>query len=158
VSPFPGVHSENSLAPNPSSPNHYRQSLHQVGVDFMDCNPALARWHQHIIVAMDYFTKCKEAMSTIKFDGKTAKLFTFNQIIAQFEIPKSIVIDHGSHFQNEMMTELASKLGFTHGNSSPYYPQENGQVEAVNKSLKTIFQKNISQSKYDWHVMLYLAL
>jgi transposase InsO family protein len=40
-----------------------------------------------------------------------------------------------------MMKELASKLGFKHGHSSPYYPQENGQVEAVNKSLKTILQK-----------------
>jgi transposase InsO family protein len=57
-----------------------------------------------------------------------------------------------------MMTELALKLGFTHGHSSPYYPQENGQVEAVNKSLKTIFQNNVSQSKSKWRVMLYTAL
>jgi hypothetical protein len=48
-----------------------------------------------------------------------------------------------------MMKELASKLGFKHGHSSPYYPQENGQVEAVKKSLKTIFQKTVSQSKSD---------
>ena len=27
------------------------------GLDFMDCNPALARGHHHIIVAVDYFTK-----------------------------------------------------------------------------------------------------
>jgi hypothetical protein len=49
-------------------------------------------------------------------------------------------------------------LGFKHGHSSPYYPQENGQVEAVNKSLKTILQKTVSQSKSDWHIMLYPAL
>jgi transposase InsO family protein len=57
-----------------------------------------------------------------------------------------------------MMTELASKLGFTHDHSSPYYPQENGQVEAMNKSLKTILQKNVRKSKSNWHVMFYLAL
>jgi hypothetical protein len=45
------------------------------------------------------------------------------------------------------MEELGDKLVFKHGHSSPYYPQENGQVE--NKSLKTILQKNVSQSKYD---------
>jgi hypothetical protein len=49
-------------------------------------------------------------------------------------------------------------MGFKHGHSSPYYPQENGQVEAVNKSLKTILQKPVSQSKSDWHLMLYPAL
>jgi hypothetical protein len=41
------------------------------------------------------------------------------------------------------MEELAAKLWFKHGYSSPYYPQENGQVEAVNKSLKTILQKTV---------------
>jgi hypothetical protein len=119
---------------------------------------ASAGGHQHIIVAMDYFTKWAEAMPTIKSDGKTATFFVFNQIIAWFRIPREIVTDHGSHFQNEMMKELASKLGFKHGHSSPYYPQENGQVEVVNKSLKTILQKTVSQSKSDWHLMLYPAL
>ena len=88
-------------------------------------------------------------MPIVKSDGKTAVFCVFNQIIAQFGIPNEIVTDHGSHFQNEMMEELAAKLGFKHGNYSSYYPQENGQVEAVNKSLKTILQKNVSQSKYD---------
>jgi transposase InsO family protein len=46
-----------------------------------------------------------------------------------------------------MMEELAAKLGFKHGHSSPYYPQENGQVESINKSLKTILQKKFGQSK-----------
>jgi transposase InsO family protein len=45
-----------------------------------------------------------------------------------------------------MMEELAAKLGFKHGHSSTYYPQENGQVESVNKSLKTILEKNVSKS------------
>jgi hypothetical protein len=127
-------------------------------VDFLDCNPTSAGGNQHIIVVVDYFTKWVEAMPTVKSDGKTVSFFVFNQIIAWFGIPSDIVIDHGNHFQNEMMEELASKLGFIHGHYSPYYTQENGQVESVNKSLKTIFQKNVSQSKFDWHIMLYPAL
>ena len=53
------------------------------------------------------------------------------------------------------MKELASKPRFKHGHSSPYYPQENGQVQAVNKSFNTILQKIIIQCKYDWYLMLY---
>ena len=34
----------------------------------------------------------------------------------------------------------------------------NGQVEAVNKSLKFILQQTITQSKMNWHIMLYPAL
>jgi hypothetical protein len=57
-----------------------------------------------------------------------------------------------------MMEELASKLGFRHGHSSPYYPQENGQVEVVKNSLKTFLQKTVSRRKSNWHIMLYPAL
>jgi hypothetical protein len=128
------------------------------GVDFVDCNPTSDGGNQHIIVVINYFTKWPEAMPTIKYDGNTVAFFVFNQIIAWFGISSEIVTDHGSHFQNEMMVELASKLGFRHGHSSPYYPQENGQVEAIKKFLKTILQKNVSRSNSNWHIMLYPVL
>jgi hypothetical protein len=118
------------------------------GVELMDYNLDSTRGNQHIIVVVDYFTKLDEAMPTIKLDGNTAIFFVFNQIISRFGIQKDIFTDNGSHLQNEMMTYLASKLGFTHDHCSPYYCQENGQVEAVNKYLKTILQKLVSQSKY----------
>ena len=57
-----------------------------------------------------------------------------------------------------MMTELSSKLGYKKEHSSSYYPQANGQVEAVNKSLKSILQRTIAQSKTNWHIMLYPSL
>jgi hypothetical protein len=98
------------------------------GVDFVDCNPTLAGGNQHIIVVVDYFTKWDEAMPTMKSDGMNEAFFIFNQIIARFGILSEIVTDHGILFQNEMMIELASKMGFKHDHSSPYYPQENGQV------------------------------
>ena len=79
-------------------------------------------------------------MPTFKDDGDTATLFLFNQIITRFDISREIVTDHGSHFQNQMMIELTSKLRLKKENSSPYYSEENGQVEVVNKSLKTILQ------------------
>jgi hypothetical protein len=81
------------------------------GIDYTTCNPPSARGHCYIIIAIDYFTKWVESMPTFKDDGETATLLLFNQIIARFDIPREIVTDHGSHFQNQMMSELTSKLG-----------------------------------------------
>ena len=106
----------------------------------MHCRPTSARGHGYFIVTMDYFTKWAEAMPTYSKDSKTPALFLFNHIIARFRIPRAIVTDHGSHFQNKIMVEISVKLGFRHDNSTPYYPQANGQVEAVNKVLKTMLQ------------------
>jgi hypothetical protein len=128
------------------------------GIDFIDCNPTLVGVHQHIIMVVNYFTKWAKAMPTMKSDEKTTYFFVFNQIIARFGIPSEIVTDHGSHFQNEMMIEIASNLGFKQDHSSPYYPQENGQVEVINKSLKTILQKTVSRSNSNWNIMLYPIL
>jgi hypothetical protein len=41
-------------------------------------------------------------------DGKMKLIFIFNHIIARFDISNKIIIDHGSHFQNKMMTKLDS--------------------------------------------------
>jgi hypothetical protein len=128
------------------------------GIDFMTCNPHSAGGHGYIIVAMDYFTKWAEAMPTFDNTRKTATLFIFNHIITRFGIPQAIVTDHGSHFQNFMMSELTDKLGLRHENSTPYYPQANDQVEAINKILITMLRRIIGIHKTSWHTMLFSAL
>ena len=84
----------------------------------MDYNPASVLGHHHIIVVVYYFTKWAEAMPTIEADGETTTHFIFNQIITEFGIPRELVTDHGRKFQNKMMEELYSKLGYNQENSS----------------------------------------
>jgi transposase InsO family protein len=128
------------------------------GIDYITYHPPSARGHRYIIVAVDYFTKWVEAMPTFKDDGETTTLFLFNKIIARFNVLKEIVTDHENQFLNKMMSELTSKLGLRQEHSSPYYPKANGQVEVVNKSLKTITQRMIKSAKSNWHLMLYSTL
>ena len=90
------------------------------GIEFTDCNLASAGGHHHIIVAIDYFMKWAEAMPTIESNGEISAHFVFNQTINWFGILKELVTDHGRHFQNRMMEELASKLGYKQEYSSSY--------------------------------------
>ena len=128
------------------------------GIDFTTCNPPSAAGHHYIIVAVDYFTKWAEAMLIYTNDARTAALFLFNHVIARFGIPKSIVTDHGTHFCNAMMAELTRMLRLDHEHSSPYYPQANGQVESINRVLKTMLQRMVGAHKSNWHVQLFSAL
>ena len=113
----------------------------------MTCNPHSAGGHADIIVAVDYFTKWAEAMPTFATDGKIAAQLILNHIIARFGVPQAIVTDQGSHFRHYMVVELTSKLVLRHDNSTPYYPQANGQVEAMNKFLVTMLQRTIEIHK-----------
>jgi hypothetical protein len=118
----------------------------KCGVYFMTCHLALDRGNFYIIVVINYLTKWVEAMPTFSNDGEKTKLFIFNQVMARFGVPREIITDHGSDFQNYMMSKLVSKLGFRQEHSSPYYPQDNGQVEVVNKSLKMILRRMINST------------
>jgi len=68
------------------------------------------------------------------------------------------VFNRCKQFENEILTELSSKLGFSREFSSPYYPESNGQVEVFNKLLKTILQHTINKYNNNWHHMLFSAL
>ena len=57
-----------------------------------------------------------------------------------------------------MMKDLSAKLGFFHENSTLYYPQANGQVDTINKVLKTMLCQMVGDHKSNWHLVLFSAL
>jgi transposase InsO family protein len=109
-------------------------------------------------VAVDYFTKWVEAMPTFNNTIETATRFFFNQVITHFRVPLQLVSDHGKHFENDIFIKIFSSLGLSHEFSSPYYPQSNGQVEVVNKFLKTMLQRIVNKHNTNWHHMLFSTL
>jgi len=128
------------------------------GINFITCNPHSSGGHAYIILAVDYFPKWADAMPTFEADGKTAAIFIFNHIIAKFGVPQEIITNHGHHFRNIMMTELIDQLGLRHDSSTPYYPQANGLVEAINKVLVVMIRRIIGIHRSNWHNMLFSVL
>jgi hypothetical protein len=128
------------------------------GIDFMKCNPTSTNGHGYIIIVVDYFTIWVEYFRTFSNDDTTTTHFVLNHIIDRFDVPNTIVMDHGSHFRNKMMIKLASRLGFHHENLISYYPQTSGEVESINRVLKTTIQRMLGKHKKKWHLMLFLAL
>ena len=124
----------------------------------MICNPPSSNGHKYIVVVVDYFTKWVEAMPTFNNTVDIASHFFFNHVISCCGVPLQLVSNHRKHFENEIFVELSSRLGFSHEFASPYYPQSNGKVEAVNKVLKTMLQHTVNKHKTNWHHMLFYAL
>jgi len=105
----------------------------------MTCNPHLVGGHGYIIFIIDYFTKWAKAMPTFNNTIEKVAYFFFNHMISRFGVLQEVVIDHGKHFQNHIITELASKFVLSHETSAPYYPQADKQVEVINKVLRLCF-------------------
>jgi transposase len=61
-------------------------------------------------------------------------------------------------FQNDLFEYMSRFLGFRHDFTTPYYPQANGQVEAMNYILKTMLQRMVDQRKTNLCHMLFSTL
>ena len=71
----------------------------------------------------------------------TAAKFIFENIVIRFGCPRILMSDQGSHFINRTMKALTEELQVQHKKSTPYHPQENGIVEALNKILEIVLTK-----------------
>ena len=75
-----------------------------------------------------------------------------------FNTPRTLISDGGSHFCNNMIEVLLKKYRVTHKVATPYHPQTSGQVEVSNREIKWILEKTVSSSRKDWALKLDDAL
>jgi transposase InsO family protein len=110
------------------------------------------------ILATDYFTKWVEAIPLKKVTSENMVEFVKEHNIYKFGIPQTITTDQGAQFVSLEFREFAESMGIKLFNSSPYYAQANGQVEASNKIMIKLIQKKINQKPKRWHSVLNEAL
>ena len=132
--------------------------FYKWAIKFMTCNPPLVGGHKYIIMVVDHFTKWVEAMPTFNSKADTATCFFFNHVITHFGVPQQLVSYHSSHFKDIVWKNISAMLKFEHQYSSVYYPHGNGQVEAVNKILKTMLQRMVDTHKSNMHHLLFSSL
>jgi hypothetical protein len=130
------------------------------GLDYVGPIKPAARGSQarYIKVATDYMTKWAEARAVRKADARSTTKFIYEHIITRFGCPIEMVTDRGTHFINEVITELLTKFMVIHRKSTPYYPRRNGQAESTNKILSGILTKICEVKRTDWETKLHFAL
>lgn len=101
-------------------------------------------------MAIDYFTKWVEAEPLAKIIEANTFKFLWKNIICRFGIPYSIVLDNGKQFDNKKVRSLCEELSIKKHFSTLHHPQANGQVEAVNKTIKHVLKRKLDVSKGAW--------
>lgn len=87
-------------------------------------------WGQQICtLATVYFIKWVEAEAYGTITQTDVTKFVWHNIICRFEIPKAIVLDNGTQFNNQKFMKYYMEKGISQQFLSHSYPQGNGQAE-----------------------------
>lgn len=102
----------------------------QVAIDFM--GPIDDRYY--LLVVIDYFSRFKEVEIMTKTDTKTT-IERLEIMFARFGYPTSLRADNGPQFDSREFKAYCAASGIKLMLTTPYSPQQNGEVERQNRSL-----------------------
>ena len=105
------------------------------GLDIVGPLPAAPGSRKFFIAATDYFTKWVEAEPLATIKEKDVKKFVWQNVITRFGIPKALILDNGAQFDGKLFHGFCEELKIEFYNSTPAYPQSNGQAESSNKTI-----------------------
>src|SRR5574338_961316 len=108
------------------------------GIDIIGSLPISRGGAKYAIVAVDYFTKWAEAEPLATITSKKVINFAVRNIICRFGLPRTIITDNGTQFESREFKEFCLKYGIEKKFAVVAHPKPNGQVEAVNKIIKSI--------------------
>ena len=120
----------------------------------IDCTPGpnkkqpTERGNTHILAIVEAFTRYIRLFPIGNPSAKeTARVLL--SYINLHSMPLKIIVDNGSEFANELMTELSLLLGLKKVHVTPYNSKANGKVEVAHKTTQTILRAYIEEFKDD---------
>jgi len=105
------------------------------GLDFMDPLPNLFG-NEYILLCVDYVSKWVEAVPTRTNESKVVVTFLRENIFATYGMPRAIISDQGTHFDNKSFDTLLRRSLVLHHMGTPYPPRTKGQIEVLNRQVK----------------------
>lgn len=145
-------------APNRPMPMARRELPMQAWVDIaVDFLGPLPSGH-HIFVIVDYYSRYKE-IKPMKTITSTETIKILKEIFSRLGTPVSITADNGRQFASDEFKSFCRELGIKIYFTTPYTPQQNGEVERQNRDI--LKRLRISQSqKSNWYddLLLYLTM
>ena len=142
----PNIHQPGGILNPLSSPWPFAQ----WGLDIMGHFPKVAGNKRYLLVGTNYFTKWVKTEPLANIRDMDAKRFVWKNIVTRFGIPHTLISDNGLQFDSKTFKRYYCDLGITNRYSTPTYPQENGQGEAVNKVIVNELKKRLDDAKGKW--------
>ena len=85
-------------------------------------SPKAAGNKRYLLVSTDDFTKWVEAEPLANIKDVDAKKFVWKNIVTQFRVPRTLILDNGLHFDSKSFRRYYYNLGIMNRYSTLAYP------------------------------------
>ena len=92
------------------------------------------------LVINDYFSRFPEVIK-LKSTTSCSIIDSLKTLFARYGIPEVVRSNNGPQYSSAEFAEFATKYGFMHVTSSPYYPQSNSLAERTVKTVKKLLKE-----------------
>ena len=110
--------------------------------------------YNQVVVMMDHFTKCAEAVPCITASAEEKCDHQINTWIARHGCPMTVQSDNGTAFVGELTKELMRRSQVAQDHFTTYHPQTNGLKERQNRTLVSMLRVCCSRYMTDWDIYL----
>lgn len=94
------------------------------------------------LLLVDYRSRYPEVAILQSATSAKAVIERMKSIFARHGIPEVLVTDNGPQFSATEFKNFAQHYGFQHITTSPRYPQANGEIERMVKTIKSFVKKS----------------
>ena len=124
--------------------------FHTIHLDHFGPLPAIINKKKHILAITDGFTKLVKLYPVNATSTKEA-LCALQKFCEYYSRPVRVITDRGSCFTSSEFKSFVDKYNINHIKVATCAPQANGQVERVNRTIKTMLGKLTSTVDHsDW--------
>lgn len=95
----------------------------------------------HYVLVVDYFSRYPEVLK-LSSTTSSAVISALKATFSRYGIPETVRSDNGPQFSSGEFEQFSKSYGFCHATSSPLFPQSNGLVERMVKTVKRLLQQS----------------
>lgn len=106
--------------------------------------------HRYILAVIDYFSKFPVLIPLRHVDAETVARKVCHQWIALFGAPQVIHSDRGTNFESQVFKEQCALFGVKKTRTCPYYPQADGLVERLFRTIKPLISATVRDRGIAW--------
>jgi len=126
----------------------------KVALDITGPLPVTNKGYRYILGIVDYFSKFPVFVALRNTESKTVAEALLKHWICLFGCPYSIHSDRGTSFESSIIHELCQWLGIKKTKTAPYYPQSDGLIERLFRTMKDMLFATTRTYKKEWDEVL----